>query len=88
MTPQASLAVAEESRPSPDARLHRRILVALDSSDHANAAMRSAAELAGLADDPVITGTHVYAARLHDMRFRQMEGGLPEQFRQEQELER
>jgi nucleotide-binding universal stress UspA family protein len=69
-------------------RLHRRILVALDSSDHANAALQSAAELAGLADGAAITGTHVYAARLHDLRFRQMEGGLPEQFRQEPELER
>lgn len=88
MNPQVSQAVAEDSRPSADAGLHRRILVALDSSDHANAAMRAAAELSGLANDPVITGTHVYAAKLHDMRFRQMEGGLPEQFRQEQELER
>src|SRR3989338_10223807 len=88
MTTQASQAVAEESRPSPDTHLHRRIRVALDSSDHANAAMRTAAELAGLADTPVITGSHVYAAKLHDMRFRQMEGGLTEQFRQEQELER
>jgi len=88
MTSQASLAVAEEFHPSLSARLHKRILVALDSSDHANAAMRSAAELAGLAGDSVITGSHVYAAKLHDMRFRQMEGGLPEQFKQEQELER
>ncbi len=88
MTPHDSLAVVEEFRLSLDTRLHQRILVALDSSDHANAAMRSAAELAGLVDDPVITGSHVYAAKLHDMRFRQMEGGLPEQFRQEQELER
>src|SRR5574340_383623 len=88
MTPQVSVAVAEEPNPSLDTRLHRRILVALDSSDHANAAMRSAAELAGLAGDAVITGAHVYAARLHDLRFRQMEGGLPDQFRQEQELER
>jgi len=88
MTSQVSLAVAEESHPSLDTRLYQRILVALDSSDHANAAMQSATELAGLVDTPLITGTHVYAAKLHDMRFRQMEGGLPEQFRQEQELER
>jgi len=88
MTPQASLAIAEDSYPLLDAHLHRRILVALDSSDHANAAMENAAELAGLVDSPVITGAHVYAAKLHDMRFRQMEGGLPEQFKQEQELER
>lgn len=88
MTPQASLAIAEDFYPSLDTHLHRRILVALDSSDHANAAMENAAELAGLVDAPVITGAHVYAAKLHDMRFRQMEGGLPEQFREEQELER
>lgn len=88
MTLQASLAVAEELCPSSGIRLHQRILVALDSSDHANAALQNAAELAGLNSDAVITGSHVYAAKLHDMRFRQMEGGLPEQFRQEQELER
>ena len=88
MTSQAALAVAEDFHPSPNASLHQRILVALDSSDHANAALQSATELAGLTRDAVITGSHVYAARLHDMRFRQMEGGLPEQFRQEQELER
>jgi nucleotide-binding universal stress UspA family protein len=88
MIPKISLAVAEELHPSAGTRLHRRILVALDSSDHANAALQSTAELAGLADDSVVTGTHVYAAKLHDLRFRQMEGGLPEQFRQEQELER
>ena len=88
MTSQVSLAVAEESHTSLDTGFYQRILVALDSSDHANAAMQSATELADLVDMPVITGSHVYAAKLHDMRFRQMEGGLPEQFRQEQELER
>src|SRR3990167_6562597 len=88
MLSQASLAVAEALHPSLYAHLHQRILVALDSSDHANAAIESAAELARLVDNPVITGAHVYAAKLHDLRFRQMEGGLPEQFREEQELER
>ncbi|HUW25113.1 MAG TPA: universal stress protein [Gallionella sp.] len=90
MSPQVSLAVAdtEEFLPSLSTHLYQRILVALDSSDHANAAMESAASLAGLIDTSVITGAHVYAAKLHDMRFRQMEGGLPEQFREEQELER
>ncbi|MBI4937617.1 MAG: universal stress protein [Nitrosomonadales bacterium] len=71
-----------------DTHLHQRILLALDSSDHANTAMEIAADLAGLTDGAAITGSHVYAAKLHDMRFRQMEGGLPEQFREEQELER
>jgi nucleotide-binding universal stress UspA family protein len=88
MTTQVSMAVAEELRPTLDIRLHQRILVALDSSDHANAAMRSAVEFAGLDSNSVITGSHVYAAKMHDRRFRQMEGGLPDQFRREQELER
>jgi len=68
--------------------LYKHILIALDSSDHANAGMDITVELAGLTADSCITGVHAYAAKLHDMRFRQMEGGLPEQFREEQELER
>jgi nucleotide-binding universal stress UspA family protein len=65
----------------------RRILVALDASDHANRGLSEAARLAGLAQGSV-TGIHAYAARLHDRRFRQMEGGLPERYRREAELER
>jgi len=33
-----------------------------------------------------ITGSHVYAARLHDRRFRQMESGLPERYLKEERL--
>jgi len=83
----SSVAVTDESS-AVEASLYRRLLVALDSSDHANAAMLSALALAELIDNPTLCGTHVYAAELHDVRFRQMEGGLPEQFREEQELER
>ena len=70
-----------------ETELYKNILVALDSSDHANRGMAEAAALAAMCDAS-ITGTHVYAAKMHDRRFRQMEGGLPEQFREEQELER
>ena len=35
----------------------------------------------------MVTGIHAYAAKLHDNRFRQMEGGLPEQYRKEDEME-
>ncbi|WP_419609629.1 universal stress protein, partial [Thiolapillus sp.] len=63
------------------------LLLAVDSSDHAN---RGTLEAIGLATHfhARLTAAHVYAAKLHDARFRQMEGGLPEQFREEQELER
>jgi nucleotide-binding universal stress UspA family protein len=64
-----------------------RILVALDASDHANRALDEAARLAATAGGTV-TGVHAYAAKLHDNRFRQMEGGLPERYRKEQEMER
>ncbi len=63
------------------------ILLAVDSSDHSNRGTLEALELARHFDSQ-ITAAHVYAAKLHDTRFRQMEGGLPEQFREEQELER
>ena len=63
------------------------ILLAVDSSDHSNQGIHEAVALAALFGSE-LTAAHVYAAKLHDMRFRQMEGGLPEQFREEQELER
>ena len=64
-----------------------RILVCLDASEHANRALAEAIRLAGAIEDGLVTGLHAYAARLHDDRFRQMEGGLPERYRKEQEME-
>ena len=61
--------------------------MALDASDHAERALEEAVRLAGAAGGR-ITGIHAYAAKLHDNRFRQMEGGLPERYRKEQEMER
>lgn len=85
MSTQASPLTLTESN---QLSLYRQILVALDSSDHANAGMDVTLQLAALTEGASITGVHAYAAKLHDVRFRQMEGGLPEQFREEQELER
>ena len=62
-----------------------RILVALDASEHANKALEQAVRLAKSADG-VITGIHAYAAALHDRRFKMMEGGLPERYRDEKEM--
>ncbi|MBT6095274.1 MAG: universal stress protein [Rhodospirillaceae bacterium] len=63
----------------------KRILVALDASDHANRALEEATRLAKSADG-MISGIHAYAAMLHDRRFKMMEGGLPERYLEEQEM--
>lgn len=65
---------------------YQSILVAVDSSDPSNQAIQEAVSIAKFWGGK-ITGTHAYAAKMHDIRFRQMEGGLPEQYRVEQELE-
>ncbi len=64
----------------------KRVIVALDQSDYANQAMREIARLTASAGGS-ITGIHAYAAKLHDRRFKQMEGGLPERYRREKEME-
>ncbi|HHK74455.1 MAG TPA: universal stress protein UspA, partial [Rhizobiales bacterium] len=64
----------------------KRILVALDASPFADRALEEAVRLAGSAGG-VVTGIHAYAAKLHDHRFRQMEGGLPERYKKEGEME-
>ena len=73
---------------APQTELYSRVLIALDSSDYANRALDMGIAMAKLTAGAGVTGVHAYAAKLHDVRFRQMEGGLPEQFREEQELER
>jgi len=75
----------EASQISPT-RYHH-IIVGADASHHSNRAIGDTIELAKIMQSNV-TGAHVYAARLHDRRFRQMEGGLPEEFKEENELER
>jgi len=66
---------------------YRSILIAADASDQSNKGVDCAVDIGSLYS-ATITGAHVYAAKLHDVRFRQMEGGLPEPYREESELEK
>lgn len=66
---------------------YHSILLGVDSSDYANRGIDDAVTLAETFGSQ-LTAAHVYAAKMHDLRFRQMEGGLPQQFQQEHELER
>ncbi len=67
--------------------MFKEIYVPFDNSEHSARALELSLELAA-ATGATLVGSHVYAAKLHDWRFRALESGLPEQFQQEQVLER
>jgi nucleotide-binding universal stress UspA family protein len=67
--------------------MYKSIYVPVDNSDHSNRAVICALGL-GKAYSAKLVGCHVYAAKLHDYRFRQMEYTLPEEYIDEVELER
>jgi len=67
--------------------MYKSIYVPVDNSDHSNRAISCAVAM-GKAFSAKLVGCHVYAAQLHDYRFRQMEYTLPEEYIDEVELER
>ena len=67
--------------------MYKSIYVPVDNSDLSNRAVACALGL-GKAYSAKLVGCHVYAAKLHDYRFRQMEYTLPEEYIDEVELER
>ncbi len=67
--------------------MFKHIFVPVDNSEYSNRAIAVAVEL-GRAFQSKLTGCHVYAARLHDYRFKQMEYTLPDEYKDETELER
>ena len=69
--------------------MYREVFVPVDNSQHSDWAVDRAIELAGAQGvNGRITGSHVYAARLHDIRFRQLETGLPAKFQTPEEIKR
>ncbi len=76
-----TLAGPEQADPQEDAVTFREILVPLDNSKYSTWAMEIALQIAGVYGSKVV-GNHVYAARLHDKRFRDMEPGLPEEYQE------
>jgi nucleotide-binding universal stress UspA family protein/Zn finger protein HypA/HybF involved in hydrogenase expression len=67
--------------------MYQRIYVPVDNSEHSDRAVDCGIDLAR-AFGSRLTGSHVYAASMHDYRFRQMEYTLPEEYLDEVELER
>ncbi|MFQ5735581.1 MAG: universal stress protein [Thermodesulfobacteriota bacterium] len=67
--------------------MYKKILFCLDNSDDANAGIDLGLAVAS-ACGASVAGCHIYAARLHNDRFRQMEGGLPARYRTEEGIKR
>ncbi|MBI2325102.1 MAG: universal stress protein [Chloroflexi bacterium] len=65
----------------------RDVLVGIDNSRYSRWCRDTAIRI-GAAFGPTLVGAHVYAARLHDQRFRDMEAGLPERYHKPGVLER
>ncbi len=68
-----------------EGREYRRILVGIDGSEESSHAAAASLSLAAVFHAEV-TGCHVYAARLHESRFSEMEPGLPQEYKEHQRL--
>jgi nucleotide-binding universal stress UspA family protein len=66
--------------------LYERIMVALDGSPCSTLAAEAALALAKPGERVSLVGCHVYGARMHRVRFEEMERGLPEQYQEEERL--
>ena len=67
--------------------MYKTIYIPVDNSDHSNTG-RGHRCPSGQTFGSKIVGSHVYAAKMHDKRFKQMEAGLPEEYHDEKELDR
>jgi nucleotide-binding universal stress UspA family protein len=67
--------------------MYKRIFVPVDNSEHSNRCVDIGVSWAK-AFGATLVGSHVYAAKMHDYRFKQMEYTLPEEYQDERELER
>ncbi|MDH4192577.1 MAG: universal stress protein [Nitrospirota bacterium] len=67
--------------------MYKTIYVPVDNSDHSNMAVELGVQFAKIFGSKIV-GSHVYAAKMHDKRFKQMEAGLPEEYHDEKELDR
>ncbi|ODS31441.1 MAG: universal stress protein UspA [Candidatus Scalindua rubra] len=67
--------------------MYKKIFIPLDNSKYSNYCEDLGVSLATQLGSEIIGG-HVYAAMLHNKRFREMESGLPERYQEENELKK
>lgn len=68
--------------------MYKTIYVPVDNSAHSNRAIDRAVALGRGFESEKLVGCHVYAAKMHDYRFKQMEYTLPDEYLVERELSR
>lgn len=67
--------------------MFKNIVVLLDNSDYSLWSLDRSMELAKEFQSTLV-GSHAYAAKLHEVRFTQMEPGLPEKYQKPEELQK
>lgn len=67
--------------------MYKNILIPIDNSKYSNYCIDIGVSIAEKLGSQ-LTGSHVYSAALHDRRFKDMEGGLPEHYQQEERLKK
>ncbi len=67
--------------------MYKKIFVPVDNSEHSITSIDIAVEFAKKFGGSLV-GSHAYAARMHDYRFKQMEFTLPEEYLVEHEMEK
>jgi nucleotide-binding universal stress UspA family protein len=78
---------APETHPWETGPLYKKAVIPTDNSELCHAGIEWSVDFANQWGT-VLVGNHVYAARLHDDRFRQLEVGLPARFQTEKEIAR
>lgn len=68
--------------------MYKSVYVPVDNSDHSNIAVELGVNLSKAFEVNRLVGSHAYAAKLHDIRFKQMEFTLPDEYKDEDELEK
>jgi hypothetical protein len=79
--------VATPSREWESGPLYKKAVIPTDNSELCHSGIDWGVEFARTWGT-VLVGSHVYAARLHDDRFRQLEIGLPARFQTDKEIAR
>ena len=67
--------------------MFKKVYVPVDNSDHSMRSIEMGLEFGKMFNCELV-GCHAYAAKMHDIRFKQMEFTLPEEYQVENELEK